>query len=350
MSIDKKKLRAPLRKWHSENLQTIFSNSRYRIAFLSLDFILLLLLIYFLRIIFTVYVVNLIGYVTVLIVFLPFIYLTISYFYRNGLQLLSEASLNSFIFDVRWDIANLIRVQNVPNLGDTEKATLEQKYKRYLQMDINKVRRTLKQYLDLSEIISPPIFNYELDRLQRGIDIFFNCGSETLFPSTKSFSDYQEMEKMQEEAYERAIENQYSEEFEKENRDETEHEEFPNPEDAKIHVFDVKALSEFMRYLGNVLYSPVRYYSPFSYRHPINLIELSSFFEHWNNVVKTCGNSKFRYAKAKKDVEEYYKLIGKTERQRTQRMRSLTDNFVIIVASVSLSAIVTYLMKFAHLG
>ena len=90
MSPDKKTLRVRLRKIHRENLQTIFSNSRYRIAFLGLDFIFFLLLLYFLRIIFTTQVVNLIGYVIILTVFLPFIYLSFSYLYRSGLQFFSK--------------------------------------------------------------------------------------------------------------------------------------------------------------------------------------------------------------------------------------------------------------------
>ena len=216
-------------------------------------------------------------------------------------------------------------------------------------MDINKVRNVLKNYIDLSAIISPPIFNYELDRLQKRIDMFFNCISETLFPSTKSYSKYQEFIRQEMEDFQLELEEAFSHAEENE-QDENLQEEAPSAEDAKIHTFNMNALNEFMAYLGQVLYSPVRYYSPLSYRHPINLIELSGFFEHWNKIVERCGNSRPHFLKAKKDVEEYYKLMGKAESQRKQRMRSLADNIVIIVASVSLSAVVTYLMKLVNLG
>jgi len=237
------------------------------------------------------------------------------------MQITTELSLNTFILNVRSDIANLNKKKD------------GQKYTRYLQMDINRVRSILKQFIDVSEIISPPIYNYELDRLQRRIDIFFNSISEALFPSYGVFSEAQRIEA---EYHESQIPS--DEEIEESGQE---------PDTGEIFDFDYCALDEFMEYLGKVLFEYVRPYSPFSYRHPINLIRLSRFFEKWNSIVASCGNCQKIYAKAEEDVEKYYKEIGRMERQRKQRMRSLTDNVLIVIVSVVLSTIVGYLIQLA---
>jgi len=309
-----------LKEAYSKNLRTIASNLRYRISFLILDFLLGLGLIYFFG-----YIVrstaDLAPQILSLIFLIVFLYVPFAYFYRCGIQIMTELSLNNFILNIRADIEKL------------DKKKEPQKYTRYLQMDINRLRSMLKQFIDFSEIISPPIYNYEMDRLQRRIDIFFNSTSEVLFPAYGVFSEAQRIEA---EYYESQIPP-----------DEEMEESGQEPNTGKIFNFDYHALDEFMEYLGKVLFESVRPYSPFSYRHPINLIRLSRFFEKWNSIVASCINCKKIYSKAEEDVEKYYKEIGRMERQHKQRVRSLTDNVLIVIASVILSTVVGYLIQLA---
>jgi hypothetical protein len=125
---------------------------------------------------------------------------------------------------------------------------------------------------------------------------------------------------------------------------EQELEEMQKSEMGKIDWFDRQALDEAMEYLGDALFAQTRPFSPFSYRHPINLILVSRFFDHWNSVVSHCGNCRGLFEKTRNDLEEYYKLIGRREGQRKQRMRQLTDDVLIVAISVVLSTIVQYLL------
>jgi hypothetical protein len=249
-------------------------------------------------------------------------YVPFAYLYRSGVQILSELSLNKFILNVREDIENLNQKKD------------EQKYTHYLQVDINRVRLNLKNLVESSEIISPPIHNYELDRLQRRIDIFFNAISEVLFPSYGIFS---EQERIEAENLESMIPPEQWEEEEA----------GQDPFTGRIIEFDRYALDEFMEYLGKALFEPVRPYSPFSYRHPINLIRLSRFFDEWNSIVSSCSNCKGIFTKVEGDVTKYYEEIGRMETQRKQRMRSLTDSVLIVIVSVVLSTVVGYLIQLA---
>ena len=57
-----------------------------------------------------------------------------------------------------------------------------------------------------------------------------------------------------------------------------EFEEMKRSEMGIINWFGIYALDEFLEYLGDVLYVPSKPYSPFSFKHPINMILLSRFF------------------------------------------------------------------------
>ncbi|HUW47129.1 MAG TPA: hypothetical protein VMW36_00065, partial [Patescibacteria group bacterium] len=114
-------------------------------------------------------------------------YEPVAYFYRSASQLNYETSLNSSIYDAREYIAELRKPRTIKNY-------------RSLQEKISGVRQNLKNFVEYSEILSPPIFNYELDRLQQRIDIFFNCASEVLVPINKLFSRAAEFEQEMAEA------------------------------------------------------------------------------------------------------------------------------------------------------
>lgn len=315
----------PLRTWFWGNLKAVLSSNRKRIVFLCLDALLIVFLLYLLsyaleysRDLGLANQLFALGFY-VLLLFVPLLY-----GWRSLLQIVQEMLLNSSIFHVRREIERIRR---------------QRKGFRALQFKINNARRELKDLIDYSEIISPPIYNFELDRLQKRIDLFFNVISEVLFPIPQVFSREEEIEQQMCEAYYRSQERPTEEEMAEQ------YEEMQKRQEGIIDWFDLSALDEFLFYLGDSLFAHSEVFSPFSFKHPINLIMLSRFFERWNTIVSSCRNCKNAYKKSKEDIEEYYKLLGRRESERRQRMRRLTDDALIVIISVVLSIIVNYLLK-----
>jgi hypothetical protein len=315
----------PLRTWFWRNFKAVLSNNRKRIVFLCLHAFLIVFLLYLLS--YTLEYNKDMGLANqlfalgfyVLLLFFPF-----KYIYKSGLQILFEGSLNDSTYNVR---------------GEIERIRRQKKDFRALQVKINNFRRDLKNFIDYSEIISPPVYGYELNRLQKGIDIFFNSISEVLFSKPNVFSRAQKIEQQQTLDYYESLEHPTEEEIE-------EHfEQMAHDEEGIINWFDLYALDEFLQYLGDTLFARTDAFSPFSYKHPIDLITLSRFFDHWNSVVSSCRNCRSAFKKSKEDIEEYYKLLGRRESERRQRMRRLTDDALIVIISVVLSIIVNYLLK-----
>jgi hypothetical protein len=232
--------------------------------------------------------------------------------------------LNSSVFRVRREI---------------ERIRKGKKDFRALQFKINNIRRELKDFIDYSEIVSPPVYGYELQRLQKAIDVFFNSISEVLFSKPNVFSRAQKIEEQLTLDYYQSLEHPTKEEIEEQ------FEEMQKSEMGIIDWFNVYALDEFLQYMGDTLFARTTAFSPFSYKHLIDLITLSRFFDHWNSIVSSCRNSKSAYEKSRQDIEEYYKLLGRRETQRRQRMRRLIDDIMVVIVSVVLSVIVNYIIK-----
>lgn len=314
--------KVPLAVWFRKNLRAILWNMRYRIILLFLDLGLVIFLLYLLP-----YSLNyssntsLANQFFVLGIYVFLLFLPVTYGWRSSVQILYEVGLNASIVDVRADIKHL-REQ------ESEKDIL------FLQVDMNKVRINLKDFISVSSILSPPIYNYELDRVHKGIDIFFNSVSEVLFPVKQPFSRAQAIERQQ------TLEYYQSQEHPTEEEAAEEYEEMQKSEMGEIDWFNRYALDEFMQYLGDALFEKTKPFSPFSFRHPINLIRLSGFIENWNSVVSCCGNCRVAFEKAQKDIEEYYKSMG----QRRQRFRRLTDDILVVIVSVVLSVVLSKLI------
>jgi len=329
MNEKTKQLKNPLWTWFLQNVKNVLSNVRYRILFLVFVILSAVALLFLLS-----YVLNLttnwVLQIFLLLYFLFPLYMVFSYGHRSYSQILYELSLNASIHSVRKEIKKLRERRKQRQEEDV----------RPLQVKVNKVRIDLKNFIDFSEILTPPIYNYELDRLQKGIDVLFNSISEVLFPMHHVFSQAQKIEQQQTLDYYDSLEHPTKEELEEQ------WEEMQKEEMGEIDWFDFYALDEFLQYLGDVLFTRTKAYSPFSKKHPINLILLSRFFDYWNSVVSSCRNCKSTYEKARKDVEEYYRLLGRRELQRRQRMRRLIDDLLIVIISVAVSTIVNYLIKF----
>lgn len=326
--LEDKIARTPLQKEYYKTLRTIMSNNLKRLIFLISDSVLIGFLLYSLSVSFS-YATNIIGQSVLLIFFLALLYAPVAYFYRSANQLNYETLLNSSIYDVRHEIAELRKPKTIRNY-------------RSLQGRINRVRQNLKDFVEYSEILSPPIFNYELDRLQKRIDIFFNCASEVLVPIKKLFSRAEEFEEEMAQAQYESSQVSPEEEFlemeEERVRDMT----------GEISDFDLEAMDEFMRYLWIALFEKeTKRYSPLSFKHPVNLIVLSRFFDRWNSVISSCSNCKTIFEKASKDIEDYYRQLGRIESKRRQRIWQLRDEVLIVILSVGISTLVQYLIRLA---
>lgn len=316
-----------LKKEYYKNLESILSNIRYQIIF---SFILvaigITLISYspFIIDMFTDWIVN--QVLLLILLFVPFVW-SIFFLRRSFNQISSLSSLNKSVYNVRKSIR------------DIKKTTKDKRDFHPLQIRINKVRRDLKAYINYSEVLTPPVHNYELDRLQKSIDVFFNTIGEALFPTSFVFSRAQEIEQQE------AIYYYQSQEHPTEDELAEEAEEAQKAERGEIDWFGLGAMYEFLYYLGDILFKHMNSYSLFSSKHPINLIGLSQFFNYWNGVVANCRNSKGAYEKALADIEKYYEEVGKRETERRQRMRGLLDNVLIIIISSVISIIATYLIR-----
>jgi len=320
-----KQLKNPLWTWYWQNLKNTLSNVRYRILFLCLDALLIAFLLYLLS--YTLEYSRDLGLANQLFAlgfYVFWLFIPVLYGWRSLNQILYEVSLNSSIRSVRREIERIRR---------------QRKGFRALQVKINNARRDLKDFMDYSEIISPPVYGYELHRLQKGIDIFFNSTSGVLFSNPSMFSRRQKIEEQQTLDYYESLEHPTKEEIEEQ------FEEMQKAEMGIIDWFDLYALDEFLQYLGDALFARTDAFSPFSYKHPVDLITLSRFFDHWNSIVSSCRNCKSAYEKSRQDIEEYYKLLGRRESQRRQRMRRLIDDIMVVIVSVVLSVIVNYIIK-----
>ena len=307
-----------LKSWYVKNLKALLWNLRYRIIFLFLDVLVILALIYIF-----LYVINQtpdwVGKIGLFAYLLIFLYPFMSYGYRSFMQIAFELGLINSIYNVRKEIKKV-------------KERNEEQDFYTLQVAMNKLRIDLKNFIDFSEILSPPIYNYELNRLHKSIDIFFNSVSEALFPIPHAFSK----------------EHQLTLDYYQILGDTIEEEEIYRLAQRrnKINNFDLYALDEFLDYLGKVLFETKKAYSPFSQKHPINLIALSKFFDYWNSVVSSCRNCKSAYTKAKNDIEQYYRSMGEREMQHKQRIRRLIDDILIIIISVIASTIINSVVNY----
>lgn len=315
----------PLRTWFWRNFKAVLLNNRKRIAFLIFDLVLIVVLVILLP--YTLEYtrdLDLVSQLFALGVYVLLWFVPIKYGWRSLLQIVQEMLVNSSIFGVRREI-NRIRTQG--------------KDRYVLQFKISNARREFKDLLDYSEIISPPIHSYELNRLQKGIDIFFNSISEVLFSKSNIFSRAQKYVQQQALQHYESLEHPTQEEID------AHFEEMQEDEEGIISWFGLDAFDEFLQYLGDTLFARTGAFSPFSYKHPIDLITLSKFFDRWNSVVSSCKNCTSAYEKSMKDIEKYYELLGRKESQRKQRISTLTDNALIVIVSVLLSIIVNYLLK-----
>lgn len=324
-----KKVREPkdsLREWRWKNFKNVLSNVRYRIIF-PIFFLIVATVLVFISVglveLYISWIVNQI--LIVVLLFFPLIW-SAFYTFRSLTQVLQELILTKSIYRVRKDIKKVISQKGASDF-------------RSLQTNMNRVRTDLKYFIEWSATLTPPISDYELDRLQRAIDIFFNTASEVLFPTPFVFSRAERIER------ERTLDYYSSQEHPTKEEIDEQLQEMEYAEGGIINWFDFMALDEFLNYLGDILFSPTKPYSAFHSKHPVNVILLSKFFKYWNLVISSCKNSRIVYKKVEQDIERYHSDIEKRETQRRQRMSELKDKVLIVIISVIVSTIVNLSVK-----
>lgn len=316
-----------IKEWYRNNFNNILSNAKYQILGAFIYMGIGALLIYFSQFFIEMITEWVVYQILILLLFSVPLVWSAFYMSRNLNQLSSVLPLNKSISELRMDIRDIRKVRK------------EDRNFRSFQINISKVRRNLKDYINYSEVLTPPIPNYELNRLQRAIDIFFNSVSQVLFPNPYVFSRAQERQRQL------ALDYWQSQEHPTEEEIEDHFEQMERDEEGIIDYFDSEALNEFLRYLGDILFSRTKAYSPFSSKHPINVIALGNFFNHWNDAISSCKNTKAVYNKVEQDIEKYYEEFERRKKERRQRMFGLTDNVLIVIVSSAISIIVTYLIR-----
>jgi hypothetical protein len=245
--------------------------------------------------------------------------------WTNYNQLSCEIEINIRVSSLKWKIKNLSK-------------SVGKKNYRSFQVGISELRKNLEFFLENSEIVSPPVANFELNRLKQRIDIFCNCTSEVLVPINKLFSLEEEIEAQNFEDYQ----NSFPVDSEV---DETGYAEEMRRDTGQFVDFDLVAMDDFLDHLWDVLFEKeIKPYSLFSYKHSVNLILLSRFFNSWNLKIAACNNCRSVFERAKNDIEEYYKSVSALESESRQRRWKLRDDAIIVIVSVGLSTLIQYLI------
>jgi hypothetical protein len=245
---------------------------------------------------------------------------------RTWGQIISEIALNDALYELRRTILNKY-----------EKKTDNRSF----QFKINRVHNDLKDFIESSTILGPPIHYLELDRLQKSIDIYFNVVSKILLSTPYLFSKAQEynayIEEVEQESYESSQDELEEIDFENQTRE----------EQGIIDYFNFSAFDESLYYVGNVLFQRVRPYSPLGYFHPIDLISMNGFFDYWNSLVSTLSNSQQEWKNMEEDINKFYEREENRLQERSQRMHSLMDGVIITIVSSTISVIITYFIRIA---
>jgi hypothetical protein len=304
----------------------IYSNSAYRILLSVLFFIFLIYLLY--ALITNVRSGNWYLAAVSTIVFTGMFYLPAKYLWLNYDQLSYELEVSKSISNLKWRIRYLSKPQGKKNY-------------RSFQAGISELRRNLIGYLDKSEIVSLAVPDFELNRLKKRIDIFSNCVSEALVPIDKLFSNAAERDK---EFYGEPPPD--DEEFEVYDFGKSYETAQERAMTGEFTDFDLDAMDEFLDHLWSALFDKeVRRYSIFSYKHPVNLLLLSRFFDEWNVKIARCNNCKPIFKKANEDIEAYYRTVSQLEGENRQRKWKLRDDVILVITSVAISTFIQYLLK-----
>lgn len=316
-----------LKKWYSEKKSTLHSNLKYKwissLSAFALAFVLLYSFSFVAKI-----TTDMPTQIVVFAYLAFFIYIPMSFYFRSFIQIMSEYSLNQSIHGARKEILDITNQKK------------EDRDLRSLQRKIRALRNNLLSFVKASGVITPVIYDYELVRLYMGIDAFFSTAGEALLENRSwTFSRMQEIareeQNLDDYLKEKPTRNEIEEHFEAEDRE----------KDGIIKSFDFDALDEFLRFLGDTLFYKTKPYQILPIKHSMNVVQLSRFIEHWNDILATSKNSKKIYKNLSKDIQLHYEKIEKREAEHQQRMSDLRINLLTIFVSVSLSAVVSVLLR-----
>ena len=306
----------------------IITNSIYRLL-LSIILVIVSLVLFVILGNFIQGINNWVLSIAFLIVFTALVFFPLKYACINYVQITSEIELNYAINQLRRCIFSLVT-----------KEERDKRNYRSLQVWINELRLDIVFYLNKSAFVSPPITNFELVRLKKKMDVFFNCSSEVLVPLDKLFShadeinaDYWATCSPEEDLVEdeEAISELKYQRMEK---------------TGQFDEFGLTEMDDFLIHLLDVLFDKeIKPYSWRTFKHPVNILLISKFFNVWNQKISNCTNCKQSFDKATNDIDEYYKSVDQLESEKRQRKWQLMDDTKIILFSVVLSTIIQYLIN-----
>ena len=148
----------PIRRAYYRYLRNILWNSKNRIIFSGLIFVGVFAFLAFL-LSGVARTTNWIALVITFAIFIAYVYFPLKYVWQNFNQVSVESRLNTDIRLLKRRIELLNKAKGKKNY-------------RSFQVFITDLRRDLIDYLENSEIVSPPVANFELNRLRKNIRHF----------------------------------------------------------------------------------------------------------------------------------------------------------------------------------
>jgi len=105
---------------------------------------------------------------------------------------------------------------------------------------------------------------------------------------------------------------------------------------GSVREFTLYELKTFLDYLGNRIFRKNGYHAFWKMKYPINLIDYTNFFDHWNELLLRSENGKNEMERAKKEVEQYYKENRRRQDVKNERIWYLLSGLLVAVLSAFL--------------
>jgi len=206
--------------------------------------------------------------------------------------------------------------------------------KTQLQSRFEAVRGNIKEFVNTSIAVFPPISDYLFDKLKQSIDIFFYATGMVVLSEKPDY--YSVSEKRQAEM---EIEF-WDEESELKAQAEEAAQAYEDEMTGYVRYFDIYELRSFLEFLANRIFAKGTFHPFWVIKYPINLIDLLNFFEHWNGVVLNSENGVQAAKSARSEVERFYSETRRREEIKAERIWTLMSSLIVAV----LSALVGFML------
>ena len=188
--------------------------------------------------------------------------------------------------------------------------------KTQLQSRFETIRRNLRDFVDASTAVFPPITEFLFDRLRRAIDTFYYAAGMVVLsekPDYYSASEQRQAE-IEEEISSSIPEDQMLDDLAKE-ADQSYTDELV----GHVRYFDVSELKDFLECLGNRVFRSHTHHPFWVIKYPINLVDLTKFFEHWNEILSQSENGAQFTKEARREIDQFYSELRRREEIASER-------------------------------